>query len=416
MSLPFLLSATGSGRATAYIESPKIITFRGKTHVTWLDTPPEGFRIKIRTLDHASGGWSEAWTIGEAADNHGGPALTVDGEGYLHVVYYSHHHPFRYHRSARPNDASAWSPMEQFGTDLTYPALLCAADGTLILSARRSHEEQPWELELWRKAPGRPWARQGAILRSQRPNYSQYAASMIWGADHRSIYLSFRIYEQPSYDKPPVSFTSVGCMTSPDEGATWARLDGTPIALPATAEATDIMVRNDSAEARIADAGAMALTPDGRPCIGYSVRMPDNAQGYLATARPGGGWRHVHLNRFLPAGWRDAALIFHGGVVFNAAGRLTIVCPAINHNDFYEAWGDPGTELVRLDSTDGGRTFRGCLLDAPDPNNPRWLPSLERPTGFNEVTLSPGLIYTEGGRGVGLDDVLTNKVWWRALA
>jgi len=68
-----VLSSEGSGRATAYIESPKIISFEGKTHVAWLDTPAEGFRIRIKTLDHATGHWSESTDIGEAIDNHGGP-------------------------------------------------------------------------------------------------------------------------------------------------------------------------------------------------------------------------------------------------------------------------------------------------------------------------------------------------------
>ncbi|MCB1124693.1 MAG: hypothetical protein KJT03_24280, partial [Verrucomicrobiae bacterium] len=41
----FLLSDEGSGRATAYVESPKIIRFENRVHVAWLDTPKEGFRI-----------------------------------------------------------------------------------------------------------------------------------------------------------------------------------------------------------------------------------------------------------------------------------------------------------------------------------------------------------------------------------
>ena len=87
--------------------------------MAWLDTPDEGFRVKMRSLDQASGEWSDEVTIGESIDNHGGPALTIDREGYLHIVYFSHHHPFRYHRSVRPNDSTEWGPMEQFGTDLT---------------------------------------------------------------------------------------------------------------------------------------------------------------------------------------------------------------------------------------------------------------------------------------------------------
>ena len=159
---PFLLSATGSGRASAYLESGKIITFRGRTHVTWLDTPPEGFRIKIRTLDHASGQWSSAVTVGEAVDNHGGPALTVDAAGYLHIVYFSHHHPFRYHRSVRPNDAGEWGEMEQFGRDLTYPTLLCAPDGTLVAQSDSQPVGGTRPMRGW--SPGETVRDQFAIL------------------------------------------------------------------------------------------------------------------------------------------------------------------------------------------------------------------------------------------------------------
>ena len=78
MSTPFTLSETGNSRATAYTESSKIISHQGKTHVAWLDSPKEGFRVKMRTLDQASGEWTDEVIIGEAIDNHGGPALTID--------------------------------------------------------------------------------------------------------------------------------------------------------------------------------------------------------------------------------------------------------------------------------------------------------------------------------------------------
>jgi len=412
---PFLLSATGSGRASAYLESGKIITFRGRTHVTWLDTPPEGFRIKIRTLDHASGQWSSAVTVGEAVDNHGGPALTVDAAGYLHIVYFSHHHPFRYHRSVRPNDAGEWGEMEQFGRDLTYPTLLCAPDGTLVLSARRSFENRPWELELWIKAPGRPWTRRGAVLRSRQPNYSQFAASMAWSPDHRRLFLSFRIYEMPDYEKKE-AVTAVGCITRRDGGETWTRLDGAPLMLPASADEVDPIVCGDSREGRIADTGSMALSPAGVPHLTYSVKTPQGAETFLAVARPDGGWRQIGLNQFLPMEFRDWAMVHQGGVAFAADGRLIVVGTLQNLRAGEEAWGHPGTEIARFTSRDGGGSFTAELLTPPDPKVPHWLPNLEKPTGFNVMPAQPGLIYTAGGAGAGLGDVLSNQVWWRPLA
>jgi hypothetical protein len=100
-SEPSILSGEGSGRATAYLESGKIVTHGGRTHVCWLDRPPEGFRVRVRSLDHSSGEWGPTVTVGVAHDNHGGPALTMDDDGFLHIVYHAHHHPMRYRRSRR---------------------------------------------------------------------------------------------------------------------------------------------------------------------------------------------------------------------------------------------------------------------------------------------------------------------------
>jgi hypothetical protein len=414
----FLLSEEGCGRATAYHESSKIITWQGRTHVTWLDTPEDGFRVRIRTLDHATGQWSPAYTIGDAADNHGGPALTIDGQGYLHVIYFSHHHPFRYRRSLRPNDASAWGPVEEFGLHLTLPAVLCAPDGTLILTARRSYDDKPWELELWTRPPGGNWMRQGPVLRSRKTGYVQFAASMAWAPDRRRLFLSYRIYEMPGYDnKNTDAITQVGCITSPDAGQTWTKLDGTALSLPATIDTLEAIVTCDSREGRIADAAAMAVSPTGVPHVAYSVRTQEAAEAYLATPLPDGGWRHLQLNRFLPTDLRNWAvqLLGQGGVIFTRAGQPLVVASVLKFKFGEEVWGHPSNTLVQFSSTDGGRTFSARALTPPDRAVARWLANLERPTGCNEIPHRPGMIYTEGGAGAGLGDLLRNRVWWRVL-
>ena len=134
----FLLSRQGCGRATGYSESNKIVTWRRRTHVAWLDSPPEGFRVRIRSCDRGNGEWSPTVTVGHAHDNHGGPALTVDSAGYLHIVYFPHHHAMCYRRSRRPGDSSEWEEEVRFGERLTYPTLVCGPDDTLLLTARRS--------------------------------------------------------------------------------------------------------------------------------------------------------------------------------------------------------------------------------------------------------------------------------------
>jgi hypothetical protein len=415
----FLLSEAGCGRATAYHESSKIITWQGRTHVTWLDTPAEGFRVQIRTLDHATGQWSPMYTIGDAADNHGGPALTIDGQGYLHVIYYSHHHPFRYRRSVRPNDASEWGPVEEFGFHLTLPAVLCAPDGTLILTARRSYEDKPWELEFWTKPPGEKWTRRGPVLSSRHPGYVQFAASMAWAPDNRRLFLSYRIYEMPGYDnKNTDAITQVGCITCPDAGHTWTKLNGALLSLPATIDTLEAIVTCDSREGRIADAAGMAVSPAGVPHVAYSVRTQEAANAFLATPLPEGGWRHLQLNRFLPPDLRNWAvhLLGQGGVIFTKTGQPRVVASVLNYNFGEEAWGHPSNTLMQFSSTDGGRTFMAQVLTPLGGVTASWLANLERPTGFNEIPVHPGMIYTEGTAGTGLGDILRNKVWWRTLS
>jgi hypothetical protein len=55
----FLLSDQGCRRATGYAEANKIVTHNDRTHVAWLDSPTEGFRVRVRTLDRTTGSlWS----------------------------------------------------------------------------------------------------------------------------------------------------------------------------------------------------------------------------------------------------------------------------------------------------------------------------------------------------------------------
>ena len=90
----YLISKQGCGRASGYAEANKIITAKGKTHVAWIDSPTEGFRVRVATLNQKTGKWSPTYTAGQAKDNHGGPALTIDSQGYLHIAYFPHHDPF----------------------------------------------------------------------------------------------------------------------------------------------------------------------------------------------------------------------------------------------------------------------------------------------------------------------------------
>ena len=167
--------------------------------MAWLDSPPDGFRVRIRTLDHSIGQWSPTYTIGQAHDNHGGPALTIDSQGFLHVVYYPHHHAMRYRESKRPGDASQWDEEVEFGERLTYPTLMWK-DDALFVTARRSFSDRPWQVELWKQPRQGSWRRKRAILASRIPVTRTFQESLAWGPDHRTLHLCCRFHEKSDGD------------------------------------------------------------------------------------------------------------------------------------------------------------------------------------------------------------------------
>lgn len=404
---PRLLSVNGSDRATAYVESAKIIRFGQLAHVAWLDETEEGFSVRVQTTDTNTGWSSPVFTIGEAQDNHGGPALTVDAEGYLHVLYYPHHSPMRYRRSVRPNDGSEWTPVEKVGVDLTYPAVVCAKDGTLIMVARRSFDDRPWDLELWRKAPGKAWARKAAVLHARYGKYAQFAASLAWGSDHSTLHLAARIYEKGEWDGQEEPTTTVGYLRSENGGESWTKSDGSPVALPATAETIELIAAGERGDGSVYAIGSMAVGPDDLPYIPYSVRKGGSSDAFLASPTGEGAWRRTHLNPYLPDGYEEWDLFMLGGVSFGASGEALVATTALPLEREDLGWGEPETELALFRSSNGEEGFRAEIVGSPDPTTLRWLPNLERPTGFNRMPTVPSLIYTEGSNGES-----GNRVYW----
>jgi hypothetical protein len=422
-----ILSREGSGRATAYADQNKIITVRNKTHVVWLDADDVGFHVRGRTLNRDTGDWSEVVTIGEAQDNHGGPSLTVDSNEYLHVVYYPHHRPVRYRRSVRPNDLSEWSAESEFGEGLSYPTMICAPDDTLILTARRGYfddagvyvDSQHIEQELWMKRRNEEWERKSTLIRSRFPRYAQFATSLAWGPDRKTIHLSSRIYETGlDAEAPPT--TTVGYLTSADGGETWTSATGERISLPATAQTIDVVAQGTQSDGRQFNAGPLAVDSAGVPHLIYTEKQQGRTTLYLATPASDGDWTRRDLTAEFPEQIRSWSvdLGMGGGISVSDSGRMTIAAvvlnPSAEERGTLKEWGHPSTEVLRLWSDDSFTTINAELLQPTNALEPHWLVNLERATGHNPVPLEPGIIFTAGVAGEGLKDLkLENRVLWQ---
>lgn len=418
----FLLSTSGSGRASGYCQSNKIITAAGKTHVAWQDVSQRGFEIKIRTFDHEAHQWSPSYTIGEAFDNHGGPAMVIDSKGYLHVVYYPHSHPMRYRKSVRPHDASEWSEEIQFGERLTYPTLVIGPDDTLYMTARCRGEDKKtkWTLQFFSKPDGGDWSAPTPLIEPSEALYAQYQVALAWGPDHKTLHLSTRLYG----DMPRWGYL-VGYMKSTDFGKTWQRFDGTPIPLPANKETLDpveVTSREQRANYESASSlycGAIAVDAQNTPHILYNTLPPDAArvrQTWIGTPNKNGGWKKTLLNDkidVLPEGW---GLAMGAGLVISE-GQMTAVLLMADDSNETTLWGAPSSQVVWARSTDSGQTFESEIISRQNTPGPNWLPNIEKPTGFNQVAADPNVNYLSGERGVNNHAILTNNVylWTKSL-
>jgi hypothetical protein len=395
------LSERGCGRATSYAESNKIVTVDGTTHAGWLDVEEAGeFRVRLRSYDHGSGEWGPARTIGPAEDNHGGPALAVDGSDHLHVVYGPHHGPMRYRRSVNPTDASAWTDETNLGEDLTYPTLVVAPDDTLVLLARQHGRGDRWRVVRYERPPEGDWQGPTPVLESGAEDYARFGTSLAWDEADR-LHLACRFFElREEREEFPGDSEVVGYLRSDDAGRSWQRLDGTTVDRPA--RPTDVTAIENDPDGYF-EVGTVAVH-EGRVHVGYSDRTTDPRSATLATLVDG-EWRRRSLDRELPepvTGWD-----VHPSTLASTADGLYV---ALTVGQPWE-WGDDSGEVAVLRTRDGGETFDSTLVSSIDPDRAHWQPSLERPTGHNEVE-RPGMLYTDGPPGGGLEDVLSNAVRW----
>lgn len=118
-------------------------------------------------------------------DGHNTPSITMDRQGYLHVVVGTHGRPFQYLKSLEPNQAYAgWTEAirtSQEDLRQTYVGLVCGADDSLHLVFRLWQSgEQHLDGGLWaalayqHKPPGQDWGPVRILVAPPLAEYSIY--------------------------------------------------------------------------------------------------------------------------------------------------------------------------------------------------------------------------------------------------
>lgn len=359
-----VLSERGSTRATFYPQSNKIVTLRQRTHVAWLDSISE---IMVATYDHASEEWGSTVKVGTGQDNHGGPALTCDSEGYLHIIFGPHSGPFQHCRSARPNDASQWIKLPDFGNNATYPSVVCDEKNTVHIIYRGGNN--PRKL-IYQRRPNRGlWSAPRILARAPiKSGYTHYHCELAIGPDH-TLHVAYDIYFNGAA-------TCAGHMVSANRGDTWTLADGSQLVLPVTPE-TDAFFKRAEPTLRTFN---IACDTQGHPWI--SVKGPEGIELYHHDRKR---WEAIQLARTLPSEVAADQLSGYVSMTLDSKDGLYVMTSLADG-------------IVLLHSANKGQSFQLLPVFPRDENMPHRGPNIERPTGHHRVDV-PWLMFCTGEKG-----------------
>lgn len=243
MGQPVLISRKSLGQSGHSGIPSCLVSGGGKVHLVWAEATEPGESVPgvptyAVTYDRATGKLGRPRLVGYGAppnDVHNSPSITIDSQGYLHVLTGTHNRPFQYTRSLQPNDASGgWTPAEPVGQDLaqTYIGLVCGPDDTLHLVYRLWRKNEPpypdshhMSLAYSRKRPGRPWEEPRLLVLPPFSEYSVYYHRLT--IDRRGrLFLSYDYWSTLWFYRNDHWGKRRSVLMSPDGGETWKLATG----------------------------------------------------------------------------------------------------------------------------------------------------------------------------------------------
>ncbi|MBX7255057.1 MAG: BNR repeat-containing protein [Candidatus Hydrogenedentes bacterium] len=227
---------------------PSTIVSRGsKVHVVWAEAtdPAEqvpGVPTYAATYDRETGTLGAPALIGygpPANDVHNTPCITMDSEGYLHVLIGTHGATFKYSRSLKPNStADGWTPAEDLGAGLrqTYVGMVCDKDDTLHVVFRLWQDDtQRFPsgiyacLAYMSKRKGEAWSAPRLLVVPPFSEYSVYYHRLTIDRKGR-LFLSYDYWSTLWFYRNDHMGSRRALMMSPDSGATWKLVDSSDFA------------------------------------------------------------------------------------------------------------------------------------------------------------------------------------------
>ncbi len=230
---------------SAHSGIPSSVISRGeKVHVTWGEaTLPEenvsGVPTYVATYDRSTGTLGSAALVGygpPANDVHNSPCITIDKDGFLHVLIGTHGRTFKYIRSLASNSAGGgWTEAEDVGAGLrqTYVGMVCDDNDTLHLVFRLWLTDDKYfpashyaNLAYMRKRSSEKWSDVQPLVVAPFSEYSIFYHRLTIDRNH-TLFLSYDYWSTFWFYRTDHRGSRRALMTSLDRGETWQLVPST---------------------------------------------------------------------------------------------------------------------------------------------------------------------------------------------
>jgi len=289
----------GYGNVLSTLQHPVGEHHQGVTYVAYQGPHEDPY---VAAHVHATGAWVGPFragisTMGKSPDqidkgeldNHGKPALIVDRQGYIHVVFGSHGGDPRHGRNPlgefymgtkgrmthvvteRPGDISAWRTLDNVPPFGTYNQWIKLANGDLYLFYRHGGHRSDW---VYQKSvdDGRTFTAPVSVLQ-HKPSAGSPAVHDSWYAwfdqgRGDTITASFVYHPcaspQHSNRRQDLYFLAMDC-----RDGTWRNAQGQPVALPVTKESADRVALIEATGDARPSHGTTHVDAEGRPHLAF---------------------------------------------------------------------------------------------------------------------------------------------------
>ena len=295
----------GYGNPVSTMQHPAAEHFNGVTYVAYSGPHEDPY---VAAYVHATGQWIGPVQAGVnpmgkspdqvdpgELDNHGRPALVVDGQGYVHLIFGAHGGEpsfgenkfgtpgkgrFTHVVSQKPGDISSWKILDNVSPFGTYSQWVKLANGDLYLFYRHGSHRSDW---VYQKSTddGRTFAPEVSVIRhkvsSDKPTVDDSWYAWFDNGRGDTITASY-VYHPCANPGHNAHRNNTYYMLMDCRDGSWTNVHGAKLTLPVTKESADKLTLIQATGTEKSNHGTCHVDADGRPHIYF--RFPHGEVRY----------------------------------------------------------------------------------------------------------------------------------------